>query len=77
MSGPEWKLESDRETLTINFPSAPPVAIQWKAPQVDEHLQNLGELRANMTPEIPKTFAPGQVVGAVADPFCRGCPRFC
>jgi hypothetical protein len=67
MSGPNWKLE-DSQTLTITFPSPPPVAIQWKAPMVDEHLQTLGKLRAGMRPEIPKTFAPGQLVGAVSDP---------
>jgi hypothetical protein len=68
MSGPNWKLENSLETLTITFPSTPPVAIQWKAPMVDEHLQKLGKLRAGMRPEIPKTFAPGQLVGAVSDP---------
>lgn len=68
MSGPEWKLEDDHETITITFPTDPPVAVQWKAAAVDEHLQKLGEFRANMRPEISKTFALGQLVGAVPNP---------
>jgi hypothetical protein len=68
MTGPNWKLEDDQTTLTITFPSIPPVALVWTASAVDEHFEKLGELRATMTPEIPKTWALGQTFLAVPDP---------
>jgi hypothetical protein len=68
MNGPNWKLEDDHTTLTITFPSIPPVALAWTASAVDEHFEKLGELRANMTPEISKTWARGQTFLAVPDP---------
>jgi hypothetical protein len=42
------------------FPTSPPVALQWKVAAVDEHFRRLGVLRAGMKPEFPKNFAVGQ-----------------
>ena len=68
MTGPSWKLEDDLETVTISFPSNPPVALKYKHPEVAEMLQNLGEFRAMMKPEVPHKFAMGQKVLAIPDP---------
>jgi hypothetical protein len=35
---------------------------------IDEHFQKLGEFRANMKPEVPRTWAAGQTIHAVPDP---------
>jgi hypothetical protein len=69
MSGPNWKLADDREFVTIAFPTDPPAALRLNANQVDDVLDNLGALRAAMKREIPRTFALGQPVEAVADPI--------
>jgi hypothetical protein len=71
MSGPNWKLEEDGETITISFPTSPRVAIEWKTATVDDHLQKLGELRTQMKPEISRTFPFGQLVKTIPDPIFR------
>ena len=68
VEGPNWKLDGNRQSVTITFPTNPPVAVQWDASAIDEHFRRLGEFRANMKPSIPNNFAPGQLVGAVPDP---------
>jgi hypothetical protein len=68
MSGPAWKLEDDNQTVTVTFPTDPPVALQLDADRVDEILRNLGEFRARMKPEFASKHALGQKVGAIADP---------
>jgi hypothetical protein len=68
MSGPNWKLEDDYKTVTVTFPTDPPVGLKLDAAGVDDMLENLGEFRANMTPGVPDTWAPGQTFGAVPDP---------
>lgn len=65
---PNWELSDDGKHVTVTFPSIPPVALKLDAGQVDEVLRNLGEFRANMTPEHSATFAPSRKVGAVPDP---------
>ena len=68
MSGPNWKLEDDYKTVTITFPTDPPVALRIDLDGVEDMLKNLGDFRAAMKPEVPKTFALGQKVLAVPDP---------
>lgn len=68
MSGPNWKLEDDYKTVTVTFPTDPPVALQFDTNGVDEILRNLGEFRARMKPDIAPKFALGQKVGAIGDP---------
>ena len=69
MNGPSWSLSDDRKTITVLFPSSPPVALIWDTAQVDEHLKQMGEMRAAMLPEPPREFVQGQKVEAVADPI--------
>ncbi len=68
MRGINWNLEDDLNTITITFPSDPPVAIVADAAQTDSLLNNLGEFRAAMMPPIPPTYTTGQVVKVVVDP---------
>ena len=68
VSGPDWKLEDDLKTLTVSFPSNPPVALKLDAAGVQDLLANLGEFRSFMTPEIEKDWTPGQRAGAIPDP---------
>lgn len=68
MAGPTWTLSEDRETLTIEFPSDPPVALHLDITQVETLLRHLGQYRAAMVPQVPTDWQPGQTVGAVPDP---------
>lgn len=68
MSGTEWKLDNDYKTVTITFPTDPPVDIRLDTSQIDEHLQRLGQFRSRMKPDIAFDWALGQKVGAVPDP---------
>ncbi|RUT32657.1 hypothetical protein EMQ25_05790 [Arsenicitalea aurantiaca] len=68
MSGPEWKLSDDLKTVTITFPTSPPVQFVLDAAAVDDLLRNLGELRAHMTPPVPADYQIGQKVAAIPDP---------
>lgn len=68
MTGPNWKLNDDLKTVTLTFPTNPPVALRLDVSQVEDVLKNLGEFRASMAPEVPQTYAMGQKVGAVSNP---------
>ncbi len=69
MIGPNWKLEDDLKTVTVTFPTNPPVALKLNVSEVEDMLKNLGMFRSGMQPEAPKTFAMGQKVSAVPDPI--------
>jgi hypothetical protein len=68
MTGPNWKLEDDYEHVTLTLPTEPPTAIVFSTETIQEMLQNVGEFRGHMKPEIPKTYALGQKVVAIPDP---------
>ena len=68
MNGPHWHLSADRKTVTVTFPTEPPVALHLDAARVDDLLNKLGEFRAVMEPAIASDFALGQKVGAIPDP---------
>jgi hypothetical protein len=68
MCGPTWKLDEDGKTVTLAFPTEPPVALKLDAVQVDDLLRNLGLFRGSMKPEVPTGYALGQKVEAVPDP---------
>jgi len=68
MTGPNWNLDDDLKTVTITFPTNPPVALRLDVAGVEDLLKNLGEFRALMTPGIPSDFALGQTVGVIPDP---------
>ena len=68
MAGPNWKLEDDLKTVTVTFPTNPPVALVFDASGVDNLLLHLGDFRASMTPKFQSAFAVGQKVSVVPDP---------
>ncbi|MDP3553080.1 hypothetical protein [Methylocystis sp.] len=68
MESPNWKLEDDLKTVTLTFPSSPPVALRLSTTDVDDLLRNLGLFRGAMKPEIADKFDLGQKVEAVPDP---------
>ena len=68
MTGPEWRLDGDRQTITVTFPTVPRVVLKLDAAQVDKMLENLGHLRAVMQPGHAPNFAPGQKVIGVRNP---------
>jgi len=68
MSGPNWKLDEDGKTVTLTFPTEPPVALKLDAVQIDDLLRNLGMFRGGMQPEVPAGYALGQKVEAVLNP---------
>lgn len=68
MNGPNWNLDGDLKTVTVTFPTDPPVALKLDARRLGELLQNLGEFRAHMKPEVPRDYALGQKVAVIQDP---------
>ena len=68
MLGVNWKLEDDLKSVTISFPSKPPVGLRFNTAEVDETLKNLGEFRASMQPPIPANWSLDQKVEAIPDP---------
>ena len=51
MSGPNFKLEGDDKSITLTFPTTPPLALKLDTEKTEELLQGLGEFRAVMKPE--------------------------
>ncbi len=68
MTGPNWELSDDCTHITVTFPTDPPVALKLDAQAVDEHLANMGEMRAHMLPEHAPDWALGQKVGVIPNP---------
>ena len=69
MAEPTWTLSDDRTTLTIAFPSNPPVALVLSAAQADELLRNVALYRGGMVPQVtPMEWPRGQRAQAVPDP---------
>lgn len=68
MAEPNWKLDDDLQTVTVTFPSDPPVVLKLDASGVDSLLQGLGGLRSQMHPQPAPDFATGQQFVAVPDP---------
>jgi hypothetical protein len=60
MLGPNWSVDEDRMTLTVTFPTSPPVAVELKADGVDDLLRGVGILRASMIPEQPNVDPRGK-----------------
>jgi hypothetical protein len=68
MTEPSWKLDDDRQTVTVTFPSDPPAVLKLSAAGVDSLLHGLGGLRTLMQPQPAPDFATGQQFTAVPDP---------
>jgi hypothetical protein len=49
--GPDWRLDNDKKTITITFPTEPPMSCKLQTPLVDDLLRAVGMLRAHMLPE--------------------------
>jgi hypothetical protein len=67
-SGPHWRLDDDRKTITITFPTNPPVAMQLDAEGISDLLTNVGEMRAVMEPAYAADWTSGGAVGVIPDP---------
>ena len=48
-----WKSAGDVDTVVMTFKSDPPVRVELDAVEIDDMLQQLGQLRAMMQPEHP------------------------
>jgi hypothetical protein len=68
MSGPNWKLNDDYKTVTVTFPTDPPVALVLDVDGIDDILKNLGDFRAAMKPEVSRQAPIGVKVAAIPDP---------
>jgi hypothetical protein len=68
MTEPDLKLENDRKTVTMTFTTTPPVTLKLDAPALEALLEKLGEFRAQMLPEVPRTFPEEQSFPAIGDP---------
>jgi hypothetical protein len=68
MPGPHWKMDDDLKTVTVTFPTEPPVSLTLDVAAIEEMLKFLGIFRAGLAPEIPMWFALGQTVEAIPDP---------
>jgi len=68
MTGPNWNLANDFKTVTVTFPTDPPVALKLDLSVIEDMLKNLGRFRGQMQPEVPKQYAMGQKVEAIHDP---------
>ena len=66
--GPHWELAPDRKTLTVAFPSTPPVGLQLSAASVDELIVMLGKLRAGMADQLPTNLPYAHQSEAIIDP---------
>lgn len=69
--GPNWSLSDDGKTVTVIFPSTPPVALRMDAEEVDNMLEKLAEFREQMILDHPTDYPPGQVSMFVPDPPWR------
>src|SRR5215831_10521067 len=67
-SGPVWKLEDDRKTLTVTFATQPQIALTLSVADVETMLEKLGAFRAQMQPPHEPRYAPGQKCECVPNP---------
>lgn len=68
MDETKWKLDADGKTVTVTFPTDPPVSLKLDAGRIDKILENLGRFRAEMKPAHAPKISPRQRVAVVRDP---------
>jgi hypothetical protein len=51
--GTQWSLNDDRTLIRVDFPSEPPVRLEYDAGQLDDLIAALAELRGAMEPPVP------------------------
>jgi hypothetical protein len=67
--GPAWKLEDDRQNISVTFPTDPPVELRLDAAGINDLLHGVGGLRAVMLPEHSYDDPRGQkLTNVVPDP---------
>ena len=67
-NGPNWKLADNHRSVTVTFRTTPPAALNLDVSDVEDLLEHLGNIRSNMWPGVPRTFAMGQRVNGIRDP---------
>jgi hypothetical protein len=67
-AGPIWALSGDHKSVTVTFPTNPPVSLTLDAAGVEDMLRNLGEFRSEMKPEISAEYPAGRI-DAIRDPM--------
>lgn len=67
-AGSHWELSEDKSTITVSFPSTPPVALRLTTKAVDELIHNLARLRSYMTEPHPMKWQSTRKVTAVTSP---------
>jgi hypothetical protein len=68
MTGPDLELDDDGRTVTMTFSTTPAARLKLDAQEVEALLEKLGEFRALMSPEMPRTFPEGRSFPAIPDP---------
>jgi hypothetical protein len=68
MAGPNWKLNDDRKTVTVTFPTDPIVIVNYDLSAIEDMLKNLGEFRAAMKPEVSRKAPVAGMIAAVPNP---------
>jgi hypothetical protein len=49
----QWSLNDDRTLIRVDFPSEPPVRLEYDAGQLDELIAALADARGAMEPPVP------------------------
>ncbi|KWV59982.1 hypothetical protein AS026_27165 [Rhizobium altiplani] len=65
---PQWELDDEFKTLTITFPTDPPVAFVLDTESLSKLIEGAGQIRAEMPPPHDETWEGGKMVDAVLDP---------
>jgi hypothetical protein len=73
-SGPHFNLNDDA-TVTVTFPTTPPVALVLRTEDIDSMLENLGKFRGAMEPPVPLNYVQTPTVQAVPDPAWHSYPE--
>ena len=68
--GPDWRLDNDKKTITVTFPTEPPMSYKLQTSLVDDLLRAVGMLRANMLPERRYEDLTHTKNESIVDPRC-------
>ena len=61
-----WRLEDDHRHVVVTFQTTPPTSLKMDIDEVERVIADLGGLRAEMWPQVSKTYKLGQ--GIMDDP---------
>lgn len=68
MGGIRWALDESRTTVTISFPTEPPLLLEIDLAEVEAMIEALGAYRAAMVPRVEDNWPVGQGCAAIVDP---------